>query len=105
MDRFAPILPELILSMGAIVLMMVAAFTGRRGSGVVSWLAVALLLAATAALVGPASHAGPLFDGLVSADLFSSFGKAIISRRPRSQSSPRTAGSSATPSMHPNMPC
>src|SRR5438067_899189 len=78
MSRFAPLLPELILSIGGTVLMMVAAFTGRRGSGLVSWLAVALLIAATVALIGPPSHAGAVFDGIVSADLFASFGKAII---------------------------
>ena len=74
----APLLPELILSLGGTVLMMVAAFTGRRGSGVTAWLAVALLLGATVALIGPPSHTGPVFDGLVAADLFASFGKAII---------------------------
>ena len=78
MGRFAPLLPELILSIGGTILMMVAAFTGRRGSGVTSWLAVALLLAATVALIGAPSHAGPIFDGFVGADLFASFGKAII---------------------------
>ncbi|NUR12725.1 MAG: NADH-quinone oxidoreductase subunit NuoN [Bradyrhizobium sp.] len=78
MNNLAPILPELILSLGGIVLMMVAAFTGRRGAGLVSWLAVALLLGATIALIGAPSHAGPVFDGFVSADLFASFGKAII---------------------------
>ena len=78
MGRFAAILPELILSIGAIVLMMVAAFAGRRGSALTSWLAVALLLGATAALVGAPSHAGPIFDGLISADLFATFGKAIM---------------------------
>jgi NADH-quinone oxidoreductase subunit N len=78
MGRFAPILPELILSIGGTILMMVAAFAGRRGSGLTSWLAVALLIAATAALVGPPSHAGPIFDGLLAADLFASFGKAIM---------------------------
>jgi len=78
MGRFLPILPELILSLGGTILMMVAAFAGRRGSGLTSWLAVALLLAATVALVGAPSHAGAVFDGLVSADLFASFGKAII---------------------------
>jgi NADH-quinone oxidoreductase subunit N len=78
MGRFAPILPELILAIGATILMMVAAFTGRRGSGLVSWLSVAVLLAATAALVGAPSHAGPVFDGLIAADLFASFGKAIM---------------------------
>jgi NADH-quinone oxidoreductase subunit N len=78
MSRFAAILPELILSLGGTVLMLVAAFTGRRGTALVSWLAVALLLVATAALIGAPSHAGPLFDGLISADLFASFGKAIM---------------------------
>jgi NADH-quinone oxidoreductase subunit N len=78
MSRFAAILPELTLAMGGTVLMMVAAFTGRRGSSLVSWLSVALLLAATAALVGAPSHAGPVFDGLIAADLFASFGKAMM---------------------------
>jgi len=78
MARFAPLLPEIILALGGLVLMMLAAFTGRRGTALVSWLAVALLIAATIALIGPPSHAGPLFDGMVSADLFASFGKAVI---------------------------
>jgi NADH-quinone oxidoreductase subunit N len=78
MGRFAALLPELILSIGATILMMVAAFTGRRGSGLVSWFAVGLLLLATATLIGAPSHAGPVFDGLVTEDLFASFGRAII---------------------------
>ena len=76
--RFLPLLPELILSIGATVLMMVAAFGGRRVAALVSWLSVGLLLGATGALIGAPSHAGPLFEGIVSADLFASFGKAII---------------------------
>ena len=78
MIRFAALLPELILSIGGTILMMVAAFAGRRGSSLTSWLAVALLIAATVALIGAPSHAGPIYDGLISADLFASFGKAII---------------------------
>ncbi|HWU92197.1 MAG TPA: NADH-quinone oxidoreductase subunit NuoN [Sphingomicrobium sp.] len=78
MDRYAPLLPEIILSVGAIALMLVAAFAGRRGSTVTNWLAVAVLVAATIALIGAPTHAGPIFDGLLSADLFASFGKAII---------------------------
>ena len=78
MARFAPLLPEIILAIGGLFLMMLAAFTGRRGTALVGWLAVALLVAATVALIGPPSHAGPLFDGMVSADLFASFGKAVI---------------------------
>ena len=78
MDRFAPLFPEIILVIGGTVLMIVAAFGGRRSVGPVSWLAIALLLAATLALIGPPSHAGPIFGGIVTADLFASFGKAII---------------------------
>src|SRR3954449_13081716 len=78
MGRFAPLVPELILSIGGTILMMVAAFTGRRGAALTSWLAVALLLGATLGLIGAPSHAGPLFDGLIAADLFASFGKAIM---------------------------
>jgi NADH-quinone oxidoreductase subunit N len=78
MGRFAPLLPEIILAIGGLVLMMVAAFTGPRRATLVGWLAVALLIAATIALVGAPSHAGPLFDGMVAADLFASFGKAVI---------------------------
>jgi NADH-quinone oxidoreductase subunit N len=78
MGRFDALLPELILSIGGTILMMLAAFTGRRGTSLVNWLAVALLIVATLALIGAPSHAGPIFGGLVSEDLFSSFGKAII---------------------------
>ena len=59
---------------------MVAAFTGRRGSAItVGWLAVALLLAATAALIGAPSHAGPVVRRPGHAPTASpSFGKAMI---------------------------
>jgi NADH-quinone oxidoreductase subunit N len=78
MGRFDALVPELILSIGGTILMMVAAFTGRRGSTLVNWLAVALLLVATVTLIGAPSHSGPVFDGLISEDLFASFGKVII---------------------------
>jgi len=71
-------LPELILMIGAIVLMMVAAIAGRRSTGAVSWISVLLLIVATALLFGPPSHAGPVFGGLITDDLFAAFGKAII---------------------------
>jgi NADH-quinone oxidoreductase subunit N len=78
MSQFAPILPEVILTVGAIVLMMVAAFVGRRGAAVTSWAAVVLLLGATVALIGAPSEAGPVFGGLLAADLFGAFGKALM---------------------------
>jgi NADH-quinone oxidoreductase subunit N len=78
MTYFAAILPEIILTVGAIVLMMAAAFAGRGAAGVISWLAVALLIGATFALIGAPTHAGPVFGGLITADGFGSFAKVII---------------------------
>ena len=78
MNQFAPILPELILTAGGIVLMLVAAWGGRRSSGFTSWASIAVLIAATFALAGAPTHAGGVFGGLITADLFGSFGKAII---------------------------
>ncbi|HET9811343.1 MAG TPA: NADH-quinone oxidoreductase subunit NuoN [Sphingomicrobium sp.] len=78
MSYFAAILPELLLTGGAIVLMMAAAFAGRRGTAAISWFAIALLGGATLALIGAPTHAGPIFGGLLAADGFASFGKAII---------------------------
>ena len=78
MQYVLPILPEIILALGALALMMVSAFAGRRSAMVTSWAAVALLAAATAALIGAPSNAGPLFGGLISADYFGAFAKAVI---------------------------
>ena len=74
---FAPLLPEVTLTIGAIVLMMVAAFVPRPGR-ITSGGAVALLVAATVMLTGPAESAGPLFGGLIQADAFGAFGKLLI---------------------------
>ena len=78
MSYFAPILPELILTIGGIVLMLAAAFSSRRASGAIGWISVLLLLGATVALIGAPTHAGPVFGGLIAADGFASFGKVII---------------------------
>jgi NADH-quinone oxidoreductase subunit N len=76
--NLAPILPELILTLGGIVLMMVAAFMGRRGSSLCSWAAVALLIGSAIALIGPPQNAGVLFGGQLVADGFGAFGKLIV---------------------------
>jgi len=76
--NLAPILPELILTLGGIVLMMVAAFLGRRGSSLCSWASIAILLGAAFALIGEPQSAGPLFGGQLAADGFGAFGKLII---------------------------
>ncbi|MDB5689415.1 MAG: NADH:ubiquinone oxidoreductase subunit [Sphingomonas bacterium] len=71
-------LPELILSVGAIALLMVAAYRGDRSTRMVSWGAVALLAAAALSLIGPAGHGGLAFDGLYHADRFAAFAKLLI---------------------------
>ena len=76
--NLAPILPELILTIGSIALMMVAAFLGRKGSALCSWASIALLLGASLALAGESSSAGMLFGGQLVADGFGAFGKLII---------------------------
>jgi NADH-quinone oxidoreductase subunit N len=76
--NLAPILPELILTAGSIVLMMVAAFLGRRGSALCSWASVVLLLGSSVALLGEPQSAGALFGGLIQADGFGAFGKLVI---------------------------
>src|SRR6478735_2654726 len=74
--NFAAILPELILTLSAIALMMVAAL-GRRMTVVTTWASVAALIAASFALLGQPQSAGALFGGLMVADGFGAFGKLI----------------------------
>ena len=75
---FDAILPEIILTVGGIVLMLVAAFGGRKAIGLTAWGAVALLIAALVAAFGAPSSAGALFGGLIAADAFGAFGKVLI---------------------------
>ncbi|MES2497748.1 MAG: NADH-quinone oxidoreductase subunit NuoN [Pseudomonadota bacterium] len=70
--------PELILSVGALMLLMVAAFGGDGFARAIGWGAVALFAAAGFSLIGPAGNGGPGFDGLYIADSFSSFAKLLI---------------------------
>jgi len=71
-------LPELVLSVGALALMLVAAWGGQGSTRAVSWTAVAVLLGAGIALAGPASYAGVVCDGLCRADAFAAFAKVLI---------------------------
>ena len=76
-QQLLAILPELILTVGALALMMVAAFGGRRVTTFTSWASVAVLVGACFALLGDAQSAGPLFGGLIVADGFGAFGKWV----------------------------
>ena len=77
MSYLAPILPEVIVGLGAIILMMVAAFV-RRASLITHWGGIAVLVAACFALIGAPQEAGRVFDGMFAADGFAAFGKVII---------------------------
>lgn len=68
-------LPEVLLSLGAIALLMGAAFAGDRATRWISWSAVIFLIAA---LVASLSPAGIAFGGLYKADAFSAFAKVLI---------------------------
>jgi len=68
--------PEILLSLGGIVLMLVAAFAGDRSARACSIAAVALLVGAGALALG--LPGGAAFDGLYVADDFSRFAKVLI---------------------------
>ena len=76
--NLAPILPETILTIGAIVLMMVAAFAGRSAAMLTTWSAVALLLIAAILTIVSPHDGGALFGGLIVADGFGAFSKVLI---------------------------
>ena len=71
-------LPELILSIGAMLLLLVAAWQGDGATRGIGWASVALLLASGLSLLGPAGNGGTAFGGLYHADAFSTFAKVLI---------------------------
>jgi NADH-quinone oxidoreductase subunit N len=71
-------LPELVLGLGAIVLMLVAAWGGQQSTKLVSWASIAILAGAGIALAGPSSSGGEAFGGLYRADMFAAFAKVLI---------------------------
>ena len=71
-------LPELVLAVGAIALMLVAAWGGQGSTRAISWASVAVLVGAGIALTGPASTGGSAFGGLYRADAFAAFAKVLI---------------------------
>ncbi|MFD1105725.1 NADH-quinone oxidoreductase subunit NuoN [Sphingobium olei] len=72
------VLPELILTAGGLVLMLVAAFGGDGSARVVNWLSVLTLAIAGVSISTSLAHGPDAFDGLVRADAFSAFAKVLI---------------------------
>ena len=71
-------MPELILSIGAMLLLLVAAWKGDSATRGLGWGSVVVLIAAGLSLMGPAGNAGAAFGGLYHADSFASFAKVLI---------------------------
>ncbi len=71
-------LPEIILTVGAIVLLMVAAFVGDRAARFATWASVALFVAAALFVPGIRDAGAVAFDGLFIADSFAAFSKILI---------------------------
>lgn len=77
-SQVAMTLPEIVLALGALALMLVAAWGGSASTRAVSWTAVAILGGACLALIGPATSGGAAFDGMYRADAFAGFAKVLI---------------------------
>lgn len=73
-----PALPEIILAVGALVLLMVGVYRRPDTIRVVSSLSVVLLLIALVAVIGGAKEPTTTFEGLFVSDSFSSFAKVLI---------------------------
>lgn len=72
------VLPELLLTAGGLILMLVAAFGGDGTARLVNALSVLTLIVAGVALSCSLAHGPDAFDGLVRADAFSVYAKALI---------------------------
>jgi NADH-quinone oxidoreductase subunit N len=77
-ESFRLILPEEILSVSAILLMLVAAWTGDKGSRAITWLALLALAGAAAFVPAVWSPGGTAFGNLFVADSFAAFAKLTI---------------------------
>ena len=75
---FLFILPELLLSFGGVMLLMMAAFGGDRMSGLVNACAALLLAIAMLAVVQAPQESGLIFDGTLRIDAFGAFAKVLI---------------------------
>jgi NADH-quinone oxidoreductase subunit N len=71
-------LPEIILTIGALVLMLMAAWMGDKSARLLTWLAIATFGVAAVFVPGVRDAGGVAFDGLFVADRFAAFSKILI---------------------------
>jgi NADH-quinone oxidoreductase subunit N len=78
LQDFLLVLPEEIVSVGALILMLAAAWAGDRSAPLLTWLAVLTLAVAAAFIPGISDAGGTAFYGLFVADSFAAFAKIVI---------------------------
>ena len=71
-------LPEIILTVAALALMMVAAYGGDRAARLATWAAIASIAVAGLFIPGIADRGATGFDGLFVGDSFAAFAKVLI---------------------------
>ena len=77
LSSLAPVLPEIVLAVGAMILLMLGVFRADRGGNAANWLAVALLLLAGWAVVWLPNERLVAFGGSFVVDEFARFLKIL----------------------------
>jgi NADH-quinone oxidoreductase subunit N len=72
-----PVLPEIVLAVGAMALLMLGAYRGERTAGAINWLAILLLIAAGAVVVWLPNEKLVAFGGSFIVDSFARFLKLL----------------------------
>ena len=72
-----PLLPEITLAVGSMLLLMIGAFAGDRSTGAINALSVLLLVGAAALVVWLPGEKLVVFDGSFVVDLFARFMKVL----------------------------
>ncbi|UYO00313.1 MAG: NADH-quinone oxidoreductase subunit NuoN [Devosia sp.] len=73
----APAYPELLMAVGALVLILVGVVVNKEKSGLVTWLSIGLLVV-TGILVVTTANDGVIFNGLFIADAFARYMKVLV---------------------------
>lgn len=74
---YFPIIPEIVLVVGALVLLMIGVFRGDRAADAIGWLSILLLGAAALIILGQTDGPHVLFGGALVIDAFARFMKVL----------------------------
>ncbi len=74
---YIPIIPEIVLVVGALLLLMIGVFRGDRSADAIGWLSILLLGAAALIVLGQTGGPHVLFGGALVIDAFARFMKVL----------------------------